>query len=343
MTHYANASTYATGSLTARLHSSRTWARIAVLHGHESAMLAFHSAIYLLPQIASLDLNIQKRVEALSEARGLASDACWYAVRKEALDTAVESLSAGRAIFWSQALHLRAPIDHLTETEPKLATQLREVSNALEAAAFSNEVHLTSDILRTVSDEQRARRARQLAEKRDELLTSIRKLTGFEDFLLPKSISKLRAASTGGPVILLNASKYGCDALLMKQDGIEHFPLELSFGEVHDLTVSLSSDNLSTARCTVHRLLEGDRVPYLSSDGPSKNDEIQEVLEILWRYVARPILDSLAIREVSSSFIISLAFYSKLFIAARPSETNLVVSNGTILVPSNSCSWYLSQ
>jgi hypothetical protein len=287
MTHFANASTYSTGSLTARLRVSRTWARIAVRHGHESAMRAFHSAIYLLPQIASLDLNIQRRIESLSQARGVASDACWCAVRNEALDTAVESLSAGRAIFWSQVLHLRSPIDNLAETEPKLATQLREVSNALEAAAFSDGVHLTSDILRTVSDEQRAQRARQLADKRDELLISIRKLTGFEDFLLPKPISKLRAASTDGPVIFLNASKYGCDALLMKQDGTEHFPLELSFDEVHDLTVSMrgallstasDSDNLSAARCTVHRLLRGDRAPYLTSDGPSKNDEIQEVL-----------------------------------------------------------------
>ena len=168
-------------------------------------MHAFHSTINLLPQIASLDLNIQKRIEALSAARGLASDACSHAVRKEALDTAVEFLSAGRAVFWSQALHLRPPIDNLAEREPQLTTQLREVSNALEAAAFSDEVHLTSDILRTISDEQRAQRARQLADKHDELLTSIRKLTGFEDFLLPKPISKLRAASTGGPVILLNA------------------------------------------------------------------------------------------------------------------------------------------
>jgi hypothetical protein len=278
-------------------------------------MLAFQSAIYLLPQIASLDLNIQNRIEALSQACGLASDACSYAVRKEALDTAVEFLNAGRAVFWSQALHLRPPIDNLAKREPQLASKLREVSNALEAAAFSDEDHLTSDILRTVSDEQRAQRARQLADERDELLTSIRKLTGFEDFLLPKPISKLRAASTGGPVILLNASEYGCDALLMKQDGIDHVPLELSHDEVRDLTIAMhatllpmdfDSENLAAARRTVHRLLREGRAPYLSSSRLSRNDELQQVLEILWIHVVNPILLKLGVVSARSYVLLSV-------------------------------------
>jgi hypothetical protein len=38
---------------------------------------------------------------------------------------------------------------------------------------------------------------------------------GFEDFLAPASYQQLTAAAVGGPVVIVNASRYGCHALIV--------------------------------------------------------------------------------------------------------------------------------
>ena len=57
-----------------------------------------------------------------------------------------------------------------------------------------------------------------LAHKRDKLLKSIRQLNGFENFLLPKSIAQLLPAAKTGPIVMLNWSKKGADALILHPD-----------------------------------------------------------------------------------------------------------------------------
>ncbi|KAJ7837851.1 CHAT domain-containing protein [Mycena leptocephala] len=51
-----------------------------------------------------------------------------------------------------------------------------------------------------------AHEAHQNAHKRDLLLKKIRQLEGFQQFLLPKTISELSTASERGPVVIVNAS-----------------------------------------------------------------------------------------------------------------------------------------
>ncbi len=48
------------------------------------------------------------------------------------LDKAVEFLEGGRAVFWSQALHLRSPFDKLLDISPELGERLHATAMELE-------------------------------------------------------------------------------------------------------------------------------------------------------------------------------------------------------------------
>ena len=67
------------------------------------------------------------------------------------------------------------------------------------------------------------------------VVTNIRKLTGFSRFLLPPLFPDLRRAAWGHAIIV-NASKYGCDALVVLPGDRDplHIPLQIT-QEVRDL------------------------------------------------------------------------------------------------------------
>ena len=71
-------------------------------------------------------------------------------------------------------------------------------------------------------------------------MTSIRKLPGLSRFLLPLIFSDLQRAASGGPVIIVNASKYSCDALVVFLDrGPVHIPLQITQEGVRHLSTEL--------------------------------------------------------------------------------------------------------
>ncbi|BCJ76947.1 hypothetical protein CS0771_64910 [Catellatospora sp. IY07-71] len=60
-----------------------------------------------------------------------------------------------------------------------------------------------------------------LAREWDELVEQVRALEGFEDFLRPPPLKSLLPAADGGPVVILNISRWRCDALIVKTSGVE--------------------------------------------------------------------------------------------------------------------------
>jgi hypothetical protein len=60
-----------------------------------------------------------------------------------------------------------------------------------------------------------------LAREWDELVEQVRALEGFEDFLRPPRLESLLPAAEGGPVVILNVSRWRCDALVVTKSGVE--------------------------------------------------------------------------------------------------------------------------
>ena len=97
---------------------------------------------------------------------------------------------------------------------------------------------------------------------------------GLSRFLLPSLFSDLRRAAGGGPVIIVNASQYSCDALivLLDRDPI-HIPLQITKDNVRDLLTKL--------RILIVR----------TKDDVTK--KLASFLRKLWDHVVSPIVDVL--------------------------------------------------
>ena len=72
------------------------------------------------------------------------------------------------------------------------------------------------------------------------VVSKIRDLPGFSRFLLPSLFSNLQRAAIDGPVIIMNTSKYGCDALVVFADKDPvHIPLPITKEGVQGLSLKL--------------------------------------------------------------------------------------------------------
>ncbi|KAG6376745.1 hypothetical protein JVT61DRAFT_1763 [Boletus reticuloceps] len=141
-------------------------------------------------------------------------------------------------------------------------------------------MHRATPTLQQVADTHRT-----LAIERDKLLQDIRRLPGFNQFLLPKAFSQLRASAHSGPVVVLNAAERRCDALIVlaNVDHVIHVPLpNFTFQRSTDLQGILKSflrDALVERTGQIERWDRGTWESFLSP---------------LWKSVVEPVIDALA-------------------------------------------------
>jgi hypothetical protein len=228
--HFRCAASCSTGPPSIRFHAVLQWARLASTWQISSALQGYTVAFDLLPQVTWMGQTILARHSELTSMGNIASEAAATAISAEQYDTALEWLEQGRSIVWSQLLDLRTPVDAIREKESGLADDLVRVSQALEHAG--NRDTGTQDLSprsnQNLSMEQVAQGHRRLAEEWERLVERARAIPGFEDFLRPKKLVQLRSAAKAGPVVVVNAHKQCCDALVLMPglDEVMHIPLD---------------------------------------------------------------------------------------------------------------------
>ena len=293
--HFSLAARSAAGASSDRFEASKWW--IATNQLLESdALDAYGLTISLLPQLAWIGLPLQDRHRALQQAADIARDAAATAIALHRTQTAIEWLEQGRSIVWGQLLQLRTPLDELREKCPALAERLLHVSKELELVSARDPLlHLGgTGGLDMASPERQARRHRTLAKERDDLLVEVRDSPDFERFLLPKTFTQLTAAAHSGPIVILNASKRRCDALIVTAgaDDPLHVPLpDITYSEAVELQTTL--ENLLENGGRLVSVPEPDRAARLASRTLNANDAFKRILAELWRKAVRPVLEML--------------------------------------------------
>ena len=221
------------------LSSAREWIRVAKDFRHPTLLLAYETALRFLGQhLVTLPPLPQHLVIFKSLTSSLAVDAFSACVRKCAPARAVELLEQGRGAFWSQLSRLHSPLEDVISASPagkelaeeftRLASLIRNAVNSPGADQHEQVCHLNLEMQRVV--------------------TSIRELPGLSRFLLPSLFSDLQRAASEGPVVIVNAGKYSCDALVVLPDRDPvHIPLQVRRKDVRDLSMELRS---VTARAT---------------------------------------------------------------------------------------------
>lgn len=154
-----------------------------------------------------------------------------------------------------------------------------------------------------------------LAREWDELVEQVRQLPGFEDFLRPPRIESLLPAAADGPIIVVNVSRWRCDALIVAVDGVQVVELreltaesatERANGYLHVLhEVERAYIDYHRAR---HRYDDGDRSydavhaygvarDALLAAQQAREDALQELMSWLWDVVAEPVINRLGYTE----------------------------------------------
>lgn len=113
-------------------------------------------------------------------------------------------------------------------------------------------------------------RRRHLNNTLEETIEEIHCLPGFERFLLPQSVDQMMAAANRGPLVVLNANRYHCDAFIIKQNHID----VINLPHLHLEDVSKMAQMMRT-----------DMTP---------------VLESLWNVMAQPVLEYLGFDQPPS-------------------------------------------
>ncbi|MGW0885575.1 CHAT domain-containing protein [Streptomyces sp. NPDC002671] len=157
-----------------------------------------------------------------------------------------------------------------------------------------------------------------LAREWDDLVDRVRGLGGFEDFLRPPRLDSLLPAASGGPVVVVNVSRWRCDALIVTEEGVRNRALP-------DLTLDRATEWANTYLETLHAAEQAESEHQLAHDTvradpkPSairaqqraagalmtaahRTDEMLGTLQRrLWDSVAAPVLDELGLHRAPAS------------------------------------------
>ncbi|KAJ7202326.1 CHAT domain-containing protein [Mycena pura] len=319
---YREGTNYAYSPVSQRFRIALAWANSADQFNHDSALEAYRSGIELLPQFVMLGLDVRSRLKALTAgSNSLVANAAACAIRAKLPNAAIEFLEMGRSVFWSRALQLRTPIDDLWQVDPKLAEKVSDILRKLEHGAHRDLTlsrSLPPHSQHHMALDAEARRYRDLDAEWLRTLENVRRLKGFSNFLQPKPLTALRSAAKHGPVIVLNASKANCTALIVT-----------SSNDVQCVQLPDISLNYANALVILHRMRESPQLFFVHGPRslaslqwgedsgtsemwsrlkgsfetahvvPSANEVFGFILGELWRTIVKPVFVALKFKKTS--------------------------------------------
>jgi CHAT domain-containing protein/tetratricopeptide (TPR) repeat protein len=219
----------------ADLKCAKRWIQAAEECDHATTILAYQTFLRFSVQHFATLPSLPQHLALLKQLMAsTAIDAFSACVRFGNPANAVELLEQGRGVFWSQLIRLRSPLDKVIasgDVGKKLADRFTQLAS----------------LLRSVLDappnvESQHDQACRLNIQLQDIIPEIRKLPGLSRFLLPPLFSDLQIAASGGPVIVVNASKYSCDALIVLPDRDPvHVALPITKPRVSELSLELRS------------------------------------------------------------------------------------------------------
>lgn len=216
----------------------------------------------LMPLIMSRSLENSDKQWHLTELVGFASDATAAALEAgESPFAALKLLETGRGVIMGSVLGLRSDIDDLQQHHPKLAQEYLMYRDRIDSTKGA-----VSNPSAAWLPDQRPDYRHDANRELERVIASIRRLPGFENFLQEPSEEDIKTAATLRPVVVINVSRYRCDAIIVKSDGI-------SVRSLPDITMEKIKD--------VSQAITGVR--SLES----------KVLEWLWDNIVEPVLDTL--------------------------------------------------
>ena len=277
-------------SLAERFKVAFIWTFYARRAEHPSVSTAYETAISLMRDTLLFAPTLQLQHVTLAEIAGVThrmpQDYASYQIDQGQLEEAIETLEKGRALLWSEMRRLRTPTDLLLQVDPQLGQKFAAVNRDLEELTKSIPPSHKLSFDDGIADDVRAvdpfgrllLKQRRLLKERDDLISQIRALPGFDSFLASPSFDALRAAASSGPVIIINHSSWRSDILIL-------------FHDSPPSVVPTPEDFFVRARELNNGLLEARKKHGPDSD--DYNQILAHVLTELYVLVGKPVIDRL--------------------------------------------------
>ena len=171
----------------------------------------------LIPVIMTHALNNSDKQRTAGDFTAWASDATAVALAAgESAFTALSLLEAGRGLVIGSILGLRSDVDELQKDHSELADEYLKIRDKIDSVkgAISNPAAAWLPIHQP---EYRSNLTKEL----DRVIAAIRKLPGFESFLQRPSEEDVKALATATKsIVIVNVSRYRCDAIIVTPDRI---------------------------------------------------------------------------------------------------------------------------
>ncbi|MFE9174535.1 CHAT domain-containing protein [Streptomyces kebangsaanensis] len=266
-----------------RLDAARAWGDVrAELGDWERALDGYVVAVDLLHSVAPRHLVRDDQEYLLSQTVGLGAAAAACAVRCDRPGLAVGLLEQARGVILSHAFDADSDLTRLRETAPDLAARFEELREALDTATDSREFleegpahpDARADLRQRLAAEWRDLTDRIRAEHPE--LGLLRPVRDWDE-------RELRATAAAGPVVLVNVSPHGSDALVVTEHSIDAVPLP-----------GLDPRTTATRRRTFEDALVRIETPGTSRKQSQRaQQDVRETLAWLWQAVTGPVLDRL--------------------------------------------------
>jgi tetratricopeptide (TPR) repeat protein len=261
-----------------RMFAAQSWGRAAMAGGDPStAVQAYAAAIELLPATVWHGLDQTTREHHLRNLGGLSAESATAAIAAGAPARAVEMLEASRSVLWAQALQMRQDVTTLQDRAPELAAVLQRSRSIL---ADPTPAEAGAGV------QQSLERRRVAARDWDAAIAQIRRVQGFHQFLRPASFVDLQAATTAGPVVIVNTSTFGSHALIVVGPSGSRSDAEVRVVELPDAPMDVVLEN-------AEMLLTAQGRAAGPGTGRRDRQAVFDVLAWMWHAITEPVLRAL--------------------------------------------------
>jgi CHAT domain-containing protein len=278
------------GNLLDRFQFACDWATIARRTRHPTFPSAYESALSLMQDSLLFAPTLQLQHVTLARSNDyhrMPLDYASYQVDRHQLEDAIVTLEKGRSLLWSEMRYLRASIDRLLQTHPQLGNKYAAINRDLEGLTKSipPSHRLNIDDSAAAGDLKAADpfgrlllKQRRLLKERDNLISKIQALPGFDNFLGSPSSDTLRSAASSGPVIIINHSDWRSDIIIL----------------LHNASPTLipTPDYFYHRTTALKDKLLDSRHKY-GLDSNHYDETLASVLEDLYNLVGKPVIDRL--------------------------------------------------
>ena len=221
--------------------------------------------IDFLPAVNTRLVERADQQYVVSTFAGVAANLCGFLLDSERPNEALSYLEKGRAVIIGHVVDARSDLALLTKHHPNMSDRFKHLRNEVNTTIHGGK-HGEMD-------------ENTLPQHRDEALTQleaciveIRRMPGYERFLLGQTTTEMRQCAIGGHIAVVNIIKLRSDVILVSASDIKHIHLPL-------LTAS-------DAEVWLGKNWRGERW-----ERPQKNKEYQEYLIWLWNVCVKQVID----------------------------------------------------